>query len=158
MVLWHADGIVSAREVGAWVDAGAALAGQLAGAVLVDLALDAVGHGAADGVGLSGGAPRAGALVAAAFVDTPGVGAARVVPALIHVFASNQWVASVARLAEALGWVGRRAFGVEAAAKRHKNCCKITFSKPAQNFVKLQLTVNSFQFAKRMKFHVPYLN
>ena len=119
MVLWDTVGVGAAGEGGAWVGALVVGAGQLAGAVVVLLALGRPGRlsDAAADVGVSLGPDRALALVAARTVDADGALLARVVKALVHVLAAGQRAPGVARVAEALWRVGGRALGVEAAAE-----------------------------------------
>ena len=121
VVFGHAHCVFTAGQRSTRVDACAALTGQLAGAVLVHFALHlaCVSLGAANGVWLTGGSPRAGALVRATLVDAAGVGAARVGAgvALVNILTTNEGVARVAGLAEALGWVGGGALSIQAAAE-----------------------------------------
>ena len=104
MVLRDAVGVGAAGERGAGVGALLVEARQLAGAVRVLCALGGPGGlaDAAADVGVSLGAERALALVAARPVDTDGALLARVVQALVNVLAARQGAPSVAGLAKAL--------------------------------------------------------
>ena len=107
MVLRDAVGVGAAGEGCAWVGALVVEAGQLAGAVVVLLALGGPGglaEAAAD-VGVSLGADRALALVAARPVDADGALLAGVVQALVDVLAAGQRTTGVAGVAQAL-WRG----------------------------------------------------
>ena len=118
MILRNADGVASARQAGARINALIILAGQLSGAVVVRGALRArlaVATCTSGNVGVSFGASRALALVAPCLIEAACIGTTRTIPALINVFTAQQGVAREAGLAKALRGIAGCTFGIEAA-------------------------------------------
>ena len=113
MVLGDTDGVLPAGDGGAGVDAGGGLAGQLSRAVLVLPALHSGGRANTAGkVGISSGSSGTLALVAPVLIDTPGLGAAGVLQALVNIRTASERVSSVTSLTETLGRVGGRTVSV----------------------------------------------
>lgn len=114
-----AVGVRSAGHIVAWIDATALDTGEVVIAVVVGRAL-LLGHGstsadAARAVWIARAAARALAHVATLGVEAVGASAARIVHALVNVGTAVLRVAFVARLAHALGRVGRCALCVHSA-------------------------------------------
>ena len=107
MVLGDTDGVLSAGDGGAGIDAGGGLAGQLSGTVRVIGTLHSGGiANTACQVWISFGAAGTLTLVASVLIDTAGLGAARVLETLVHICTAFQCVTTVACLTETLGRVG----------------------------------------------------
>ena len=116
VVLGDTDGVLPAGDGGAGVDTGGGLAGQLSRAVLVLPALHSGGRAHTAGkVGISSGASRTLALVAPVLIDTPGLGAAGVLQALVNISTASERVSSVTSLTETLGRVGGRTVSINTA-------------------------------------------